>query len=418
MGGILPVRIIHTADWHLGHTLHEFSRELEHRHFLAWFLDALGEQRADALLIAGDIFETANPSAMAQEMWYRFLAEARRRYPKLDIVVIGGNHDSAARLDAPRPILSAQDVFMVGGLPRQADGGLEMDRLLAPLHDSDGCVKAWVAAVPYLRRGDLPRIEDVEDRLIGGVRQVYAEVIAAARERCSADQALLAMGHCYMFGSQLSERSERPILGGNQHALPADIFPDGVAYVALGHLHLPQYVVPGHIRYSGSPIPLSLKERTYRHQVLLVELEDAERVSIRPLYIPRTVELLRIPEQGSRPLAEILSHLHALPMADQESQDEWPYLEIHVSLPTPEPTLRADVESALESRRVRLVGLHTEYTGTGAALGDTVEPQPLNELGVEDVFLKCWHVKYEEPPSAELIAAFHELVEHVEQESG
>lgn len=169
-----PVRIIHTADWHLGHTLHEFSRELEHRRFLAWLLEVLGEHQADALLVAGDIFETANPSAVAQEMWYRFLAQARRRYPNLDIVVIGGNHDSAARLDAPRPILAAQDVFMVGGLPQQAAGGLDIDRLLAPLHDAAGNVKAWVAAVPYLRSGDLPRIPDADDRLIEGVRQIYS----------------------------------------------------------------------------------------------------------------------------------------------------------------------------------------------------------------------------------------------------
>ncbi|MCP3958973.1 MAG: exonuclease subunit SbcD [bacterium] len=410
------MRILHTSDWHLGHTLHEFSREIEHRRFLAWLLDTLDEHQIDALLIAGDIFETANPSAVAQEIWYGFLADARRRRPKLDIVVVGGNHDSAARLDAPRPILAGHDVFMVGGLPRKADGELELDRLLAPLHDADGEVKAWVTAVPYLRITDLPRISDVEDPLIEGVRHVYAEVIAAARQRCDPDHALVATGHCYMTDSQISEMSERRILGGNQHALPVDIFPPDIAYVALGHLHLPQGVASDHVRYSGSPIPLSLGEREYPHQVLLVELEGADLASVTPLIIPRAVDLLRVPEREALPLGEILPLLEALPDGNDDPQGEWPFLEVHVSLPAPEPTLRADVEKALEGRRVRLVRLQPTYTGTGAALGDHTGSRRLDELQVEEVFLKCWHMKYEEKPDAELLEAFHELVERTHQE--
>ncbi len=410
------MRILHTSDWHIGHSLHELSRDFEHRQFLAWLLDTLDEYQVDALLIAGDIFETANPSAVAQEIWFGFLANARGRCPKLDIVVVGGNHDSAARLDAPRPILAAHDVFMVGGLPRTADRELDMDRLLAPLHDADGKVKAWVAAVPYLRITDLPRLSDVEDPLIEGMRQIYAEVIAAARLRCDAGQALIATGHCYMTKSRISEMSERRILGGNQHALPVDVFPSDIAYVALGHLHLPQSIASDHVRYSGSPIPLSLGEREYPHQVLLVELDGARLASTTPLLVPRAVELLRVPERGALLLGDILPLLEALPDADDDPREEWPFLEIHVSLPAPEPTLRAEVEKAVEGRRVRLVRLHLTYTGTGAALGDHRESRRLDELKPEEVFLKCWHMNYEEEPNAEILESFHELVEQAERE--
>ncbi len=410
------MRILHTADWHLGHSLHELSRDFEHRRFLAWLLDTVEAQRIDGLLIAGDIFDTANPSAVAQQIWYGFLADARRRFPALDIVVIGGNHDSAARLDAPRPLLEAQAVFMVGGLPRLA-GDLDLDRLLAPLHDREGEVRAWVAAVPYLRIADLPRLADAEDPLIEGVRQVYAEVVAAARQRCGEGQALLAMGHCYMTHAKISELSERRILGGNQHALPADIFAADLAYVALGHLHLPQQVGTDRVRYSGSPIPLSLSERRYRHQVVLVQLEGAEATSIEPLEIPRTVEMLRLPEGEALPLGEVLPLLRALPKATDEARERWPFLEVQVSLPAPEPSLRGDIEDALKGRRVRLVRLQTNYSGSGAALGDAVRARSLEELQVEDVFRRCWQAKHQQEIEAEILAAFHQLVEQAHQES-
>ena len=116
------LRILHTSDWHLGHTLHDLSRWREHDAFLAWLMDLLGEAEIDALLVTGDIFDSANPPAAASSRWFSFLARLRARYPRLDVVVIGGNHDSAARLDAPRPILESMNIHILGGLPRTAEG--------------------------------------------------------------------------------------------------------------------------------------------------------------------------------------------------------------------------------------------------------------------------------------------------------
>ncbi|MEZ4468455.1 MAG: exonuclease subunit SbcD [bacterium] len=161
------MRLIHTSDWHLGHTLREQSRSDEHEAFLAWLLDQL--EGVDALLIAGDVFDSANPTSSAQRRFFRFIAEARRRRPALDVVVIGGNHDSAARLDAPRPLFDHAGVRMVGGLPRRPDRSLDLDRLGVPLHGPDGRVAAWVAAIPFLRPSDLPRVE-AGDPLVAGSR--------------------------------------------------------------------------------------------------------------------------------------------------------------------------------------------------------------------------------------------------------
>ena len=126
------LRILHTSDWHLGHTLHDLDRQHEHDHFLSWLIDVLGKEQIDSLLITGDLFDSANPSAQSQARWFGFLARIRALYPRLDILVIGGNHDSAARLDAPRPILESMNINIIGGLPRDEDGVIEMDKLLVP----------------------------------------------------------------------------------------------------------------------------------------------------------------------------------------------------------------------------------------------------------------------------------------------
>ncbi|MFL5353911.1 exonuclease SbcCD subunit D C-terminal domain-containing protein [Archangium sp.] len=413
------MRLLHTSDWHLGHTLYDTSREAEHAAFLEWLLDTLEAQKVDALLVAGDIFDTANPSAEAQAAWYQFVARARRRCPKLDVVVIGGNHDSAARLDAPDPLFSALDVRVVGGLPK-SQGTLNLERLLVPLKNAQGKVGAWVAAVPYLRPADLPLVaEEAGDKLVAGVRSVYAEVLEAARSQRKPGQALVAMGHCYMVGTELSALSERKILGGNQHALPVDLFPEDVAYAALGHLHKAQRVGGREgVRYSGSPLPLSLSEAPYAHQVLLVELEGEQLSSVRPLHVPRRVEMERVPKRDAAELKAVLAELAELPALEPGTPD-WrrPYLEVRVSLERPEPALRRQVEDALEGKAARLVKLTPHYTGSGNALAEERPGLSLKERTPEDVFRARYARDYSEPPEPVLLEAFHSLLTQVQEDA-
>lgn len=412
------MRLLHTSDWHLGHTLYDVSREAEHAAFLDWLLVTLEAESVDALLIAGDIFDTANPSAEAQAAWYHFIARVRRKLPKLELVVIGGNHDSPARLDAPDPLFAALGVRVVGGLPR-AQRTLDFERLLVPLHDSRGRVKAWVAAVPYLRPADLPLVQTEGDRLVEGVREVYGLTLEAARRRRQAGQALVTMGHCYMTGTELSQLSERKILGGNQHALPVDLFPDDVAYAALGHLHKAQRVGGREgVRYSGSPIPLSLSEANYRHQVLLVDLEGEGLGTVRPLSVPRTADMLRVPERDAVSLDEVLEKLAALPELEPDTLERnRPYLEVCVSLPRPEPSLRRKVEAALEGKAARLVKLTPSYTGTGLALAEIQAGASLRERTPEEVFKARYARDYQEPMDPALLESFHTLLSSVQEDA-
>ncbi|HJN73507.1 MAG TPA: exonuclease SbcCD subunit D C-terminal domain-containing protein [Myxococcota bacterium] len=396
------MRLLHTADWHLGHTLGDYDRSEEHAAFLDFLLEQIEINSVDALLIAGDIFETANPPVRAERTWYDFLARARARFPSLDIVAIGGNHDSAPRLDAPRPVLSTFGVRVVGGLPFRSGKQIDTGGVLVPLHDQQG-IAAWVIAVPYLRAGDLPSVPSGHP-VHGGVRAVYQTLLAAARERIEPGVALIGMGHLHAEGGSESPDSERKVFG---HALQADaLFGDAFAYVALGHLHKAQELAPG-VRYSGSPIPLSMTERTYEHQVLLVELEGEELVSTTPILVPRMVDLLRIPDEGELPLGAVLERLSSLPDRDLANRTP-PFLEVRVSLEQPEPTLRRRIEDAIEAKAVRLLRVRTAYTGSGEAL---TSPEVLQDLEVEDVFLRMWAKDHSDPPPDTVIDAFRSLLD-------
>ena len=416
----LMLRLLHTADWHLGHTLHDLPREREHDAFLSWLLDQVQQTGAHALLIAGDIFDAANPPASAMRRWYRFLATARARFPTLDVVAVGGNHDSAARLDAAHPLLADLGLHVVGGLPRDDAGDLLPDRLVIPLTGDDGGTAAWIAAVPFLRPADLPAVEpgpeDSGDALVAGVRALYRQALNLARARRQPGQALLAMGHCYMVGGALSELSERKVLGGNQHALPSTIFPADIAYVALGHLHRAQ-AVGGRdtVRYSGSPIPLAVDEAPYPHQVRLLEIEGDRVTRNEALRVPRSVPILRLPDAGPAVWDQVAPLLQALPAA-QGDPTAWPYLEVRVLLPGPMPDLRHQVEAALDGRGVRLVRLAVQRTGDGRGLAEGGGPRELSEFHEEDVLRRKWQRDYDTQPPDDVLACFHELLDRLGQQ--
>ncbi len=407
------LRLIHTADWHLGHTLHGVSRHTEHQQFLNWLLAELLDKQADALIVAGDIFDSANPSAQAQAQLYEFLVSAKKQQAALDIILVGGNHDSATRLDAPSSILNALGVYMVGGL-RRDNQAIDWRRLIVPLTNAQGEIKAWCGAMPFLRNADLPNSED-DDPLVTGVKSLYDELFTQLQNHAQHGESLIMTGHCYMVNGNVSELSERKILGGNQHALPVELFPKAIAYVALGHLHLAQTVGANeHIRYSGSPIPLSFDESHYVHSVLQVEVTAGQDVVITKLKIPRVVELLRIPNSKEfATLSNVLAQLESLDLADLP-EAQHPFVELRIKLDKPEPSLRQQIEEVISVLPVRLLKITTAYTGNDNSLADLQIEQRLEELQPLDVFQRCYQTKYDTPAPDDLTALFNELLEGIE----
>ncbi len=406
------MRLLHTSDWHLGITLGVHPREQEHAHFLAWLLGTLREQSVDALLITGDIFDAANPSAAAQRLYYDFLAECRAALPALDIVIIGGNHDSAGRLDAPAELLRWIRVRVIGGFACQPDGKPDFERLLIPLTNATGDIAAWCVAVPFLRPSDVGLAEDFRQ----GAQALYAQLFEAARQRRQPGQALVATGHAFMVGGQVSD-TERPIECGGLYALRPDIFPEDVAYVALGHLHRAQCVANRpNVRYSGSPFPMSFTERDYAHQVVLIELKGECAARIEPLPIPRVRDLLRVPRQGAAPLAAILDELRQLPTAPTATDKLPPLVEVCVQLDRPQPTLKDDIERALNGVWAKLARIELAYPQAPGAALLGVPPQDSNaNHAPEAMFRACYRAKHGSDPPEALEQAFHTLLEETLQ---
>lgn len=411
------MRLLHTSDWHLGHTLHQFERSYEHQRFLDWLLETLEDQQADTLIIAGDIFDNPNPSADAQRQFYQFLSSAKQRCPQINVVMIAGNHDSVGRLEAPHSLLQNMGMSVVGSA-RNSANTLDAQRLLIPLHERDGTLAAWCLAVPFLRPGDLPTAgaaaDDVADNYALGVRRLYQHTVEQALQMRETGQALIALGHCHLRGGQLSQDSERRIVLGGAEALPADIFDPAISYVALGHLHRAQRVASKEwIRYCGSPLPLSFSEINYQHQVLCVELHHGLLQQVTPLLVPRCVELLRIPAQPA-PLPEVLEQLDALQL-DAVGLAEQPYLQVRVQVSAPDPSLRTKVEAVLAQKPVRLVRIETSSTAAGAAnAAPLLELGSLAQLQASDIFERLYRSRYHTAPSAALLAAFHELEHELE----
>ena len=406
------MRFIHTSDWHLGQTLHNFERGFEHQCFLDWLLDTLVAERADALLVSGDVFDTANPSAAAQKQFYRFLQQAKARVPQLTSVIIAGNHDSPGRLEAPGPLLETMDATVVGFVPRSPDGHIDVQRLVIPLKNQQGDVTAWVLAVPFLRPGDVPRVEASTDPYQDGIALLYAQAQALAQQLRQPGQALIAMGHCHMVGGQVSGDSERSIVIGGSEALSSGLFDAQVAYAALGHLHLAQRVGgQNQLRYCGSPLPLSFAEVAYPHQVLRVDLVGDAVSAITPLLVPRAVELLRVPAQPA-PLPAVLAALKALNLPAQADPQCQPYLEVRVRLDAPEPGLRSQIEAALAPHAVRLAKIETSFAASPSAPGAAAHTSldALEQLQPGAVFDQLYRSKYNTDTPAALGAAFAELL--------
>jgi len=409
------MKLIHTSDWHLGQTLHQFDRTFEHTQFLAWLLNTLENEQVDALLIAGDVFDNTNPSAASQNQLYRFLTEARLRVPHLNIVMIAGNHDSPGRLEAPAPFLSLFDASVVGHINRQGDN-IDLDRLVVPVKDRAGHIVAWCIAMPFLRPGDVPRVEDSADPYMAGIEALYQQAFALAASKRTAGQAILAMGHCHMTGGQLSEESERRIVIGGVEALSASVFDPQIAYVALGHLHLAQQIGGDATRrYCGSPLPMSFSEIDYPHQVVLFDLEGESVAATRAIPIPRTVELLRIPNQPAA-LEVVIESLKTLDLPDRP-EAQWPYLQVRVLLSQPEPGLRALIESALQGKQVRLVRIETSTaSSTPGQVAPAVSVDDLHALPPAAYFERLYRHRYgDAPPPADIMAAFSALVNAAEE---
>ena len=280
------MKILHTADWHVGKMLHKQDLAQEIQLFFDWLVHLISEEKIDILLVSGDIFDHANPSHRDVEMYFSIL---KKLYEiNVTTIITGGNHDSVTQLDSASALLNALNIKVFGGLKTPATDNLVY---VAGKSEGDACV---VLAVPFLRERDIrlsvPANEAQERSQVvpSAVRSIYSGLVQAATEKYGTNIPIIAMGHLYMRGSITSD-SEREIHIGNLEGLEAEVIPGEITYTALGHIHKPQKVGgKPHIRYCGSPVLLDFSEKEYTKQVIIIETlpGDASPI-IRELPVPK-----------------------------------------------------------------------------------------------------------------------------------
>jgi len=408
--------VFHTADWHLGQSFCGFDRDYEHRCFLDWLLAELQSQRPDALIVAGDVFDTINPSAVAQTRFYNFLAEAHAVLPGLQIVLTAGNHDAGARLEAPAGLLDSLDISVVGTVGQDDAGNIDLAKFLIPLKDPVGHVQAIAMAVPFLRPSDVPLVKNAVDPYLDGIRELYRRTTAAAvslRAELNPDAALIALGHCHLHGGEESRDSERRLVIGGAEAISPDIFDQQIAYVALGHLHRAQQFNNGRIRYSGSPIPLSFAEAGYRHQVLKLTFTKTQLTSTEEILIPRAATLLRIPASGATIIDDVLSQLKTLTPDESLPLEQHPFVEVRILEAGPDPLRRRRIEQAMDGKALRLASIKVESAACESAAGQfAAAPNhtDLKTIDPEDIFQDAYREKYGNAPESRVLEAFREIL--------
>ncbi|MGA0557157.1 exonuclease subunit SbcD [Larkinella sp. VNQ87] len=305
------MKILHTADWHLGKRLYKHDLRDDHVRFLDWLVETIENRAIDVLLISGDVFDTTNPNDGSMQLYYQFLT---RMLPlERRIIITGGNHDSPSKLNAPRELLRHLNMHVVGCTTGNCTD--EIIRL------TTGSTDLLVAAVPYLRDSDLRQSisgQAYEERIEAvrmGIRNHYERII----DHCQTDYRnvpVLAMGHLYVNGATVSPESEREIHAvGGQAAFSSEHFPPGFDYVALGHIHVPQQIGGVQtVRYSGSPIPLSFGERDNHHQALEITVENGKISAIESVPVPRFRSLRQVagPLEAVQEMLEKLEETDAL----------------------------------------------------------------------------------------------------------
>lgn len=371
-------RILHTADWHLGHQLLGHARDHEHAAFLSWLIETVVHEEVDAVIVAGDVFDGRSPSGAAQAAYFGFLASLRARAPGTEVLIIAGNHDSPSRLAAAGPVLGMMGVHVVGA----ASPGASPADLVRVLRTRAGHPLA-VAAIPFVRPSDLLGVGDGLDpgAIATALGALYRDVVAEAQ--ALSDGPVVATGHAHLRGALLSPRSERPVYGGDAGAIDRAIFPSGCSYVALGHLHLSQDVsAPGSgpmARYAGSPIPLALAEASYQHAVTLVDLEEHQIVRCVERRVPRTVAIERIEAPS---VDDALAAIERLPRASELPRERHPWVEVRAPLAagTAAGSARARIEAALGERAGRLVRLALEEPETIVATSDEADASEVADV--------------------------------------
>lgn len=383
------MRIIHTSDWHLGQYFYGKSRANEHQNFLNWLLTQVNVHQIDAIIVAGDIFDTATPPSYARQMYFNFISELHAL--DCQLIVLAGNHDSVSMLAESKELLGALNTQVIANV---TDTSMlcNLAEQVFTIKDGQNNVKAVICAVPFIRPRDVVKSQagqsasekstNLQQAIVEHYQRLFEQAQLIKKEH-DLEVPIIATGHLTALGVTTSD-SVRDIYIGTLEALPSNAFP-AADYIALGHIHRAQKVgKTEHIRYCGSPIALSFDEAKQNKRVLMVDFAQAKLATVTELNIP-----------CCQPLAMLKTSLAALTqdieilvakLIDQHSNTKI-WLDIELSDASLLTDLQPKIIALVKDFPVEVLLVRREkQVRDRLMLQNHHNQSTLNELTIDDVF--------------------------------
>ena len=397
------MKIVHTSDWHLGHRLHEQSQFEEQQKFLMWLLQFIDNNGIDVLLISGDVFDTGVPSAQAQKQYYDFLVRLTRTNCQ-QVFITGGNHDAPTTINAPKELLEALHITVVG----KAADNVEDEIFKIEV----GGEQLIVAAVPYLRDQDIRRAiaaesaEEINNRYKTALVNHYNQIASHCEIMRTPQTPVIAMGHLFAIGGKTSD-SEQTIYVGNLGDIGAEDFPAVFDYVALGHLHRAQkFGDKKHIRYSGSPYILSFSEVGFAKKIYVVETKLGKVDDVLEVEVPNFRVIKRI--GGSKEYC-----ITELEMLSDVPHELTPWVEVVLDNEENSYSGFIDITQAAENLNLEVLKITLKNERKISSIENLIESaKNIKEFTPHDVFkLKCKEMNVDLNAEPEVLDAFNEILQ-------
>lgn len=383
------MRIIHTSDWHLGQYFYGKNRANEHQQFLTWLLTQVKSHNIDAIIVAGDIFDTATPPSYARQIYFNFISEIQSL--NCQLVILAGNHDSVSMLAESKDLLSALSTRVIANVS-DLDNNENLAEQVFILKNSNKEPKAVICAVPFIRPRDVIKSQQgqsasdkslsLQQAIVNHYQALFEHAQQLVKES-KLDLPIIATGHLTALGVTSSD-SVRDIYIGTLEALPSNAFP-AADYIALGHIHRAQKVgKTEHIRYCGSPIALSFDEAKQSKRVLMVDFDSNHLTSVTDLIVP-CFQPLAMVKTSLQELSQVVEKLLAeLNLRAEESKKLW--LDIELIDSDRLSDLQSRIETLVEDFPVEILLVRRAKQVRQQLMAAQQDNSTLSELTLDDVF--------------------------------
>ncbi|XQW83537.1 exonuclease subunit SbcD [Thalassotalea piscium] len=412
----MTFRVLHTSDWHLGQYFYGKSRLKEHQAFIDWLIEQVSIHQIDAVIVAGDVFDTGTPPSYARELYFDFIVKLHKL--KCQLVLLAGNHDSVAMLSEAKDLLSQMSCTVIASADR------ERKSQLVQLHNKKGDLGAIVCGIPFIRPRDIllsqagQSAQEKQQSLQQAITEHYQLMYEDAAKLAKGLVPIIATGHLTTVGVTSSD-SVRDIYIGTLEAFNANAFPPA-DYIALGHIHKNQRVAKSeHIRYCGSPIPLSFDEAKQQKCVLIAEFEHAKLSCVTELTVPCFQPLVMIKTSVDQLADMVKNTINQVELTDTK-QTIWLDIEINSAEYLQDLTLR--IEDIIKDLPVEVLLVRRAKTSRNQ-MASNEKKITLNELSLEDVFearlaLEHWESDEDLARKSRMKQLFLSVVEQVEHSNG